>query len=360
MAKVPIEVVIVGETELADVPAAISLANSEQNEFLFSIVTDDIARRVQMYTLNKNNVSEFFDHIEGVRNEIRGYHPFLIVATDSKLEGKRLGNLFGSHRAKNGIAVFTTSLVPDVIIPDDRMISYFVYYFARYALSFISPNHRDHDDSRGCVFDRKIQKKDIVKSMGSHPLCDDCKRDLVKNSGLLSANQLNAIEKLFLLAGLIFRKGLQRNGKACIFIGSSTEGLRIANKLQELLSNDFSVIVWDQGTVFGLGTSTLEALEAAVLQYDFAVFVFTPDDKLYTRGTTIYVPRDNVIFELGMFIGKLGRLKAFAVHPVINEMDLPSDLKGITTAIYDPTEDNLAAALGPAANRIRNAILKAD
>lgn len=127
-----------------------------------------------------------------------------------------------------------------------------------------------------------------------------------------------------------------------------------------MLSNDFSVIVWNQGTVFGLGTSTLEALENAISEYDYAVFVFTPDDKLYSRGTTTHVPRDNVIFELGMFIGKLGRLKAFAVHPVINEMALPSDLKGITTAIYDPNEDNLAAALGPAANCIRNAILKAD
>ncbi len=360
MAKVPIEIVVVGEKGLADIPAAISLANSEQDEFLFSSASDDLARRIQINTLEHNIASDFFDLIEMIRTDIRGYYPFLIVAMDSELEGNKFRNLFGSHRAEKGVAIITTSLVPDVIIPNDRMVSYFVYYFARYALSFISPSHRDHDDSRGCVFDRKIYKKDIVKSMRSRALCDECRRSLVSGDGMLSAFQLSAIEKLFSLAGRILNNGLECNGKPRIFIGSSTEGLKKANKLQELLSNDFSVIVWNQGTVFGLGSSTLEALEAAVLEYHHAVFVFTPDDKLHTRGATIPVARDNVLFELGMFIGKLGRRKAFAVHPGGHEIALPSDLKGITTATYDPNESDLAAALGPVANRIRSAILKAD
>ena len=36
-------------------------------------------------------------------------------------------------------------------------------------------------------------------------------------------------------------------------------------------------------------------------------------------------------------------------------MSIPSDLLGITTATYDPDENNLAAALGPVCNRIRDA-----
>lgn len=66
------------------------MANSEQNEFLFSVASDDIARKFQMYTLEENDVSEFFDRIEGVRNEISRYSPFLIIAMDSKLEEKNL------------------------------------------------------------------------------------------------------------------------------------------------------------------------------------------------------------------------------------------------------------------------------
>jgi CRP/FNR family cyclic AMP-dependent transcriptional regulator len=48
------------------------------------------------------------------------------------------------------------------------------------------------------------------------------------------------------------------------------------------------------------------------------------------------VARDNVLFELGMFIGKLGRKKAFVVHPGKRGVSLPSDLARITTAPYDP------------------------
>lgn len=357
MAKVPVEVIVVGEKGLADLPAAIALANSEQNEFLFSSASDDLARRMQMRTFEQNKVSEFFDQMELIRLDVRGYYPFLIAVIDSELEGSKLGNLFGSHRAEKGLAVLTTSSVPDVIIPTDRMVAYFIYYFARYALSFISPTHRNHDDTRACVFDRKIDKQDIVKSMRARALCTECRRNLVTDSGMLSASQFSALEKLFALAGRILNDGLERDGRARIFIGSSSEGLKIANKLQELLANDFSVVVWNQGTVFGLGTSTLEALEAAVLEFHHAVFVFTPDDQLHTRGETKPVARDNVLFELGMFIGKLGRRRAFAIHPGKRGIALPSDLNGITTASYDPEERNLAAALGPVANRIRDAIL---
>jgi predicted nucleotide-binding protein len=54
-----------------------------------------------------------------------------------------------------------------------------------------------------------------------------------------------------------------------------------------------------------LGDSTLEALERAVLEYEFGIFVFTPDDEIHTRGELKPVARDNVVFEAGLFIGKL-------------------------------------------------------
>jgi len=92
MAKVPVEVIVVGEKGLADLPAAIALANSEQNEFLFSSASDDLARRMQMRTFEQNKVSEFFDQMELIRLDVRGYYPFLIAVIDSELEGSKLGN----------------------------------------------------------------------------------------------------------------------------------------------------------------------------------------------------------------------------------------------------------------------------
>ena len=359
MAKVPIEVVVVGSRDLSEVPAAIALANAEQDEFRFAVISNDIERRMRMHAYEHVEAKSLFDLMERIRIEVRGFHPFIIALIDSHLDGKKYSNLFGSHKAENGMAVATTAQVADVILPKDRMVAYFIYYFARYTLSFLSPEHRNHEDSRGCVFDRKVDKRDIVKSMRARAICDDCRSVLVRGGGILSASQFEALEKLFSLSGRIVNEGIEQGGRPRVFIGSSSEGLEIANKLQELLARDFSAIVWNQGTVFGLGSSTLEALEAAVLEYNHGVFVFTADDQLSTRGEVKSVARDNVLFELGMFIGKLGRKRAFVVHPGEN-VSLPSDLAGITTASYNPKERELAAALGPVASRISRAVKNAN
>lgn len=141
-----------------------------------------------------------------------------------------------------------------------------------------------------------------------------------------------------------------------IFIGSSIEGLEVARCIQAEMEYDYDVEIWNQGTVFGLGIATLEALEKAVQSYDIGVFVFTPDDELVSRGKIKPIARDNVVFELGLFIGKLSRFRAFIIKPSGSLITLPTDLNGITTATYDTTKHNLRAALGPACHAIRDAI----
>lgn len=356
MARVPIEVIMIGDAYAAEVSSAMALANAEQGEFLFNSVERDFQLGMRMHNYTRIEVNEFFAQIERSRSEFRGYHPFIIAIVDAHLEGRRYKNLFGSHRARAGLAIITTAQVANVIVPADRIVAYFVYYLARYSLSFLSPDHQNHEDSRGCVFDRKVDKTDIILSMRAHALCDECRRNLVNDDGKLSPRQFSALDALLALAGRIVADGFEHDGRARIFIGSSSEGLAIARKLQELLSDEFSVVVWDQGTVFGLGESTLEALEAAVLEYHYGIFVFTPDDQLSTRGQIKPVARDNVLFELGIFVGKLGRRKSFVLQPGRHGIELPSDLNGISTASYDPSERNLAAALGAPVNRIRSAI----
>lgn len=70
--------------------------------------------------------------------------------------------------------------------------------------------------------------------------------------------------------------------------------------------------------------------------------------------------RDNVIFELGLFIGKLTRQRAFIVHPSKQTVELPTDRLGITTAAYDPNKSDLAVALKPACKKIQTAVQKAS
>lgn len=357
MAVMPIEVVEVGSVAREDIARAITLANGKQAHFQFVHLPHDQGASLRQHAYRRLIANDFLDTMARFRADLRGFHPFLIAFVDSPLDGERLSNLFGSHRAEEGLALATTANIADVIVPGDRMVAYVLYYLARYALSFVCPGHKQHDDDRKCIFDRKIDKRALLDCMKAKALCDECRRALLATGTSLAAYQLEALDPLFELAGeLLVAEKPKAVSRPTAFIGSSTEGLRIANKLQALMEYDLEAVVWNQGTVFGLGESTLEALENAVLSYDFGIFVFTPDDELHTRGQIKPIARDNVLFELGLFAGKLTRYRAFVVHPRKNAIQLPSDLHGISTATYDADQENLAVSLGPVAERIREGV----
>jgi len=102
--------------------------------------------------------------------------------------------------------------------------------------------------------------------------------------------------------------------KPRIFVGSSKEALDVAYSIQESLEHDAEVTVWTQG-IFGLSRYTMESLVDALNETDFGMFVFQPDDVTVMRKATVSAVRDNVIFELGMFIGRLQRNRCFIVVP---------------------------------------------
>lgn len=143
------------------------------------------------------------------------------------------------------------------------------------------------------------------------------------------------------------------------FIGSSVEGLNVAYAVQQNLLHDAEITVWDQG-VFELSSTTIESLVKALSSNDFAIFVFSADDILKMRGKESSSVRDNVLFELGLFIGKLGRERVFFLMPDGAELHLPSDLIGITPGKYEPkrADGSMQAATGPASHQIRLQIKK--
>lgn len=146
--------------------------------------------------------------------------------------------------------------------------------------------------------------------------------------------------------------------KPRLFIGSSGEHLAAAYAVQENLDHDAEVTVWSQG-FFQLSQSTLGSLIHSLKSFDFAAFIFAPDDVATIRGLENRVPRDNVIFELGLFMGALGPGRVFFIVPRGGDaMHLPTDLLGVTPATYDPgrSDANLVAALGAACNQLRKII----
>jgi predicted nucleotide-binding protein len=73
------------------------------------------------------------------------------------------------------------------------------------------------------------------------------------------------------------------------------------------------VLVWNKG-VFDFSAHYLESLEEVLEQADFAAVVLTADDQTEVRKQSVKLPRDNVNFELGLFIGGLGRERCFFFH----------------------------------------------
>ena len=145
--------------------------------------------------------------------------------------------------------------------------------------------------------------------------------------------------------------------KPALFIGSSSEGLDFARAVRSLLVHDAEVTLWNEG-FFLIGNTFIESLVNNLPRFDFAAVVLTPDDLITSRELTSLSPRDNALFELGLFMGHLGRERTFVVHPSGESVKIPSDLAGLTTAPYQwPRGDgNHQAAVGPACDSIREVI----
>ncbi len=125
--------------------------------------------------------------------------------------------------------------------------------------------------------------------------------------------------------------------KPRIFLGSSGKQERLLDALTSGLSDIAHVDPWT--TSFNPGTTTLERLVELAHEVDFAAFVFAKDD--WTAANTSgpaspdagqASPRDNVVFEAGLFGGVLGMRRTFILHS--RGSKLPTDLLGLTSIRY--------------------------
>ncbi len=127
-----------------------------------------------------------------------------------------------------------------------------------------------------------------------------------------------------------------RNDIPRVFIGSSTEAAPVAAELQLQLSKTpgIEVTTWTDD-VFAVGAFAIEDLERVAAESDFAVLVCAPDDTVVSRRKRKSAPRDNVIFELGLFMGASSRKRVFILEDQGAAVKLPSDLVGVNTLRYE-------------------------
>src|SRR6188472_597922 len=143
--------------------------------------------------------------------------------------------------------------------------------------------------------------------------------------------------------------------KPRVFLGSSGQQEKLLQALTRGLQDIADVEPWM--TVFNPGVSTLGRLVELTREVDFAAFVFAQDDWT-TKGASPEAasgeasPRDNVVYEAGLFGGALGIRRTYILHA--NGAKLPTDLLGLTSIRYDP--DATPAIVRQINQKLRKAI----
>jgi predicted nucleotide-binding protein len=157
--------------------------------------------------------------------------------------------------------------------------------------------------------------------------------------------------------------------KPNVFIGCSREAIDYARAVSAQLEYVAQVNPWYSGT-FGANDYTMEALETELGANDFGIFVFAPDDVAMIRKKPVFITRDNTVFEMGLFWGRLGRRRVFCIIPRdlterddliqgtnVSEFHLLSDLVGLTLLSYGHrTDGKYTAAVDKACGEIMKAI----
>lgn len=135
----------------------------------------------------------------------------------------------------------------------------------------------------------------------------------------------------------------QISAKPRMFIGSSSESKGIVNSYADHLKDVAHVKKWWESNSFRPTYSTLGSLQFAAWEHDFGLFIFSRDDETRSRGGTKPSPRDNVLLELGLFLGTLGPDRTFVSKIQGKRKDqkvkVPSDLDGINLPTVEGSSD---------------------
>jgi nucleoside phosphorylase len=172
-----IEVLSVGESSDAKIGEVAQILNAVQDEFKFHLPPEARRQDGAAFLQDEYQTEQVWDFLKDYRANAKGHRPYLIAVVNGKLNSKDYSNLFGSHRAKDGLAVIT---LRDHQQFTDSFRSFLCYYFIRYALSFVCPELKSHQQTRDCFFDFKQNKKDLDGSLRSGAFCNNCQKALAK------------------------------------------------------------------------------------------------------------------------------------------------------------------------------------
>jgi Predicted nucleotide-binding protein containing TIR-like domain len=149
-----------------------------------------------------------------------------------------------------------------------------------------------------------------------------------------------------------------------VFIGAASECDGLVAALKRVLEERPGQLVarsWrDVFDGAGTGATTIEVLVRAASEYDFGVFLLSPQDVTILRDRQVRTSRGNVVLEFGLFLGALGRDRTFGFVPDTFGTDVPTDLAGVTFYTWSTADevDNASSAVRGDGDRLRARVVE--
>lgn len=219
----PIEILSIKPELYSNIQRACDMLNKVQSDFNFYIPSKTLREKLYIQRREKYLSTDIWQWLDNYKNEAKGHRPFIVVVVDGFLSSPVLQNLFGSASAEKGYAVFTIYNLPNFI---NDITRYCRYYFVRYAIGFVEPDLKSHDDPdrKRCLFHKKINKTELEFSLNEGYLCENCKDTLRPK---LTNEIYSSIEQLIAVV-------TNQKPYSLVIKGGGVKGLAFAGALLEL------------------------------------------------------------------------------------------------------------------------------
>ncbi len=275
--------------------------------------------------------------------------------------GRLLSLKVSKHLVSSGPCYYIRPLAKEFGIPEDNVLCS-EYTFDK-KTGVISDCDAVSEQRKSLFVQQRRSRHSFTIGIGDNltkdgPFISNCTLGIltVQNPTYFSAQShqtiVTLIEQMCELPSFRFRDRPE------IFIASSSEAAPLAVRLQEALRDVCEPYVWNQQTFSQPGQTYIEALEREISVRDFVILLLTPDDVVTSRDVSQPAMRDNILFELGMGMGAIGRGRCFALVPHGQNVRIPSDLAGIILLEYDQdrAKDHFEVAFSSALRRVSDVV----
>lgn len=286
-----IEIVTTQKELIPYIKSAYEPLNKVQNEFKYSIAPERLLSKAGLFDKHHYHQDDVMKWMKEYKADAGGTRPFIILIIDKQLSSRKdpNSNLFGIHDAENGFACFTTySFDPSLRQFLFDMVRFCRYYIVRYTLSFVNPEVKTHRETRGCLFDFKNYKPDILKSLSTGKICDECHEQLITK---YNEEIQDAIPKLLQVVSNSYPLAL-------VMKGGGVKGLAFAGALLEL--GKYFTFDTFAGTSAGAITATLLG---AGYSPDELIQIMRETDFTAFKDTHFFKKFYNAVFKGGMYPG---------------------------------------------------------